>query len=220
MSDLILKKEQQTDMAAVNASGIGGGYLPYLSLCTFMSQLVKDGAVVAGNFAVGDTASTTTLGENITPLFLAARAKATDYGNKDSIVVNHDPASEEYQRISAKANLAGRTNATYGPEFLMWLPNVGFFTYHMGSKSARRSAKPILTICEKDGSFEPSWIVMSIEKKTNSGGDEYHVSNCKRFEGETPEMDFTQEEFDKVYDEFINPKVFSKEDQAEEEDAG
>ncbi len=76
----------------------------------------------------------------------AVEEKLTKDGNK--WINYYDVASPDFQRVIAEANVKGATGFFYGPEFLLWVDNVGpdggMWAHLMcGSKSSRNNSAEI-----------------------------------------------------------------------------
>src|SRR5208337_1969725 len=83
------------------------------------------------------------LGNEITIIPLARRPKAIDMTDTDAVIVNYDPESEEFKRISAQS-LEKESHCMYGPSFLVIEESTGrFLEFFCGSKSTRSEAKKI-----------------------------------------------------------------------------
>jgi hypothetical protein len=83
------------------------------------------------------------LGNEITIIPLARRPKAIDMTDTDAVIVNYDPESEEFKRITA-TSLEKESHCMYGPSFLVIEESTGrFLEFFCGSKSTRSEAKKV-----------------------------------------------------------------------------
>lgn len=121
-----------------NATQSGGSYLPRVQLMTSGSAVCKSGEFPTNHYALVADQSHQDLGKNVDVVVVSWRPKALETG--DAVISVHDPASEEFQRIQSKS-FESESGCMFGPEFLVWIPQVKkFATFFMGSKSSRREA--------------------------------------------------------------------------------
>jgi hypothetical protein len=119
-------------------------FLPRLQLCGGNSDLAKTGKIGMGSWAwVLSKDTAIDLGKKVTALVLGWRPKAVSMN--EPILTSYDMESDLFKKIKVDSEVSD-SRAMYGPEFLVWIPEQGFGTYHAASKSARRSAPSILQI--------------------------------------------------------------------------
>jgi len=124
-----------------------GDYLPRVQLMTSNSDKCKKGDFPINHYALVRGKDFQDLGDSVDALVIAWRPKAIEMA--DAIIVDHDPNSEEFKRIQAKAGDAN-SGCMYGPEFLLYLPDQKeFATFFMGSKSSRNEAGNMRTRMHK-----------------------------------------------------------------------
>lgn len=131
----------------------GGDFLGRLQLYS-KGAAVSKGQIGPGRWGIPESAeSITDLGPSIDVLPLARRPKALDMSDKEAIVANYDPTSEEFQRIQA-ASGEKDSGCMYGVSFLLYERSSGrFLEYFCGTKSTRVEAKklfPYLPLTEAD----------------------------------------------------------------------
>jgi hypothetical protein len=126
----------------------GSGFLPRLMLYGSNSNLVKEEKVQIGYSLVTGKDSYTYLGRECNILPLGWRPKAMEIG--DSVITSHDISSIEFQRIKARADNEKDSGCMYGPEYLVWIPDLKkFATFLMGSTTSRNES-PKLKALLKD----------------------------------------------------------------------
>ena len=93
------------------------------------------------------------LGDTIDIIPLARRPKAIDMTDNEAIIVNYDPATDEFKRIAAQS-LEKESHCMYGPSFLVYERSTGrFLEFFCGNKSSRSEAKkvyPYLPLTQAD----------------------------------------------------------------------
>jgi hypothetical protein len=131
----------------------GGDFLGRLQLYS-KGAAVSKGQISGGHWGIPESAEQITdLGVSIDMLPLARRAKALDMSDKEAIITNYDPTSEEFQRIMA-ASGEKDSGCMYGVSFLIYERSSGrFLEYFCGTKSTRVEAKkifPYLALSQQD----------------------------------------------------------------------
>jgi hypothetical protein len=131
----------------------GADFLARLQLYT-KGKAIDRGLIKPGHYGVPvSDDEIIDLGDSIDLLVIARRPKAIDMSDKEAIIVVHDNASPEFQRIAAKS-LEKESNCMYGPSFLVFERTTGkFYEFFCGSKSTRTEAKkiyPFLPLSESD----------------------------------------------------------------------
>lgn len=133
-------------------------------------QLYTKGAAVnkrlvaPGEYGIPESGDEITrLGDSVDVIVLARRPKALDMGDKDAIISNYDPETDQFKDI---ANRSGKPNSgcMYGPSFLVFERTTGrFLEFFCGTKSSRSEAGkiyPFLPLSKTD-----------IERKAAAGVD-------------------------------------------------
>jgi hypothetical protein len=134
-----------------------GDWLPRFQLMTSNSTECKDGKFPINHFALVRDQKFTDLGDRVSGLIAAWRPKALEID--EEITTNYDPNSDEFKRISEES-LKSDSNAMYGPEFLLWLPEpLTFATFFMCTKSMRRTSGDVKALMNNGGTFTPKKIV-------------------------------------------------------------
>lgn len=160
-----LGTSKYADEKAFNEVASGASFLPRLMLMGGNSMAVKEGKINQGRYAlVHSKERFDDLSPECPVLVLGWRPKALQIGAEEVISI-YNNASEEFKRIATRADSGEQdTGCLYGPEFLVWVPQVkAFSSYFMSSKTARREApqlkammgKPALLKCQliKSGKF-------------------------------------------------------------------
>lgn len=121
----------------------GGDFLGRLQLYT-KGKAIDKGLIKPGHYGIPLAEDEITdLGESIDLLVIARRPKAIDMTDKEAIIVVHDSASSEFQRIVVQSG-EKESHCMYGPSFLVFERSTGkFYEYFCGSKSTRTEAKKI-----------------------------------------------------------------------------
>jgi len=116
------------------------GYAPRLQLvATGNSKVVLEDKAKAGDFIIVDGDNCETIGKSINVVILGKLFKAVDRSG-ESVVVNFDPASEEYQRIAqAEADGGFESQCMHGPLYLAYnVDTEAFVELYLCSTSAKR----------------------------------------------------------------------------------
>ncbi len=137
LPELPISKYGDDVFAAVSSST---SFLPRLMLYGANSDLVKEEKVQVGYSLVEGKDTIIYMGREIEVFNLAFRPKALDMSG-DPIVANHNHTSPGFKAIAYKADNEKNSKCVYGPEYLVWLPELEkFATFLMGSKTARRES--------------------------------------------------------------------------------
>lgn len=124
-------------------------FLPRLQLFTSNSEAVQMGQIPLAHYGlVKGKNSITDLGKTVLVMPLAWRPKAID-SKANPVVAYHKADDERFKEIVKRANANPNSGCLYGPEFLVWLPEKGFVTFLMGSKSARNEAAAVRACMNK-----------------------------------------------------------------------
>lgn len=136
------QKEALAELGAEagDVAGKGFNFLPYIKLAGGSSDEAKTGFAPVGTYVLvsgKDETQKKVLGKNLIAIPYVWRPKAMDMTVKPPLSY-HKPMSEEFKAVRAAADLGGQNNKNvYGPELLMWNPEIGFFQYYLSSKTGR-----------------------------------------------------------------------------------
>lgn len=121
----------------------GGDFLGRLQLYS-KGTAINKGLIGVGRWGIPETAENVQdLGPRIHIMPFARRPKAIDMNDKDAIIANYDPTSEEFKRIQA-ASGEQNSGCMYGISFLIFEQSSGrFLEFFCGTKSTRSEAKKI-----------------------------------------------------------------------------
>lgn len=117
------------------------GYLPRLELKGSNSDAVKEEKVPLGYALTYSKTNMKGLGKSINIVPIAYRLKATSL-NGDAPISNYDHTSKTFRDIVAQSEVKD-SKCIYGPEFLVYIQDVGLATLHCKSKSERNVAPKI-----------------------------------------------------------------------------
>jgi len=130
------------------------GYLPRLQLFGSNSDAVKEGKMPLAHYGlVRSKDQIEDLGPVVELLPICWRSKAMrlDEGNVVSVF---NPEHSEFKKIMAESEEKD-SRCLYGPEYLIWIPNLKVFaTFLMGSKTARREARALKPLLGKAASLK------------------------------------------------------------------
>src|SRR6185436_3266869 len=120
-------------------------YLPRLQLLSGNSELCQNGTGRPGEYvAVTNKQTNKLLGASLVCWPLGFRHKALNTGGENPIA-SFDVKSKLYNEIKALSAVKD-SGCMYGPEFLLFIPDFGFCTYHMSSKTARNVSPDVQAI--------------------------------------------------------------------------
>lgn len=200
----------------------GGDYLSRVQLFS-KGEKVNEGLIPPGHWGIPVGEKIIDLGKTMDVLPLARRAKALDISDRDNVIENFDPKSDEYARIAGLATV-NDSGCMVGPSILFYERSQGmfveWFANNTSSKIECKNLYPKLPCnaaqaeklgCEPHG---PIPTTMSIRLK--KGKYSYHVpevNNCSTPFTNLPSMDKIVKEVEK----FLNPP--KNEDEKVEESA-
>lgn len=122
-------------------------YLPRLQLFDSNSGAVKEGKINIGNYGLAHNNNVTDLGKECRIFVLSMRFKAMDLNNGVKSWFN--PALADFKRVKARSE-GQNTGCLCGPEFLVYVPELGkFATFFMSSKTMRREAPNVRELLGK-----------------------------------------------------------------------
>lgn len=143
---LALLDSQQSKYATKDAVAVVttvGDYLPYVQLFGGNSLMCKESKIGMGHFGVTIGKNLTDLGTTFIAMLLSWRPKAMIYSPK--VISYFDHSAKEFQDIQATADQKD-SNKGYGPEFLLWLPELEkFATFFLGNKTGRNEAGNLIS---------------------------------------------------------------------------
>lgn len=132
-------------MEVFNEMAKSSDYLPRLQLLTGNSGLAQSGEGKPGEYVVvTNKTSNKLLGVSVVCWPLGYRHKALNTGGETPIA-SFDVKSPVYAKIRALSAVKD-SGCMYGPEFLLFIPEAGFCTYHMSSKTARNVSPSVQAI--------------------------------------------------------------------------
>ena len=159
-SDLsaILGITEDTPKAIVAVMGGGGDFMPRIQLMTASNPEVKQGKFKGINhMALVEGEALTDLGEGVDALVLQVRPLAIDknglLANGETGIIFCNDAKLDgtgkptglYKKIMDKS-LIKDSGAFYGPEFLLYIPQIKkYATFLMGSKTARNDSHTLVS---------------------------------------------------------------------------
>jgi hypothetical protein len=130
---------QQLEDLAKSADFIGR-----LQLFT-KGKAINKGLVRPGHYGIpASDEEVNDLGDSIDIIPLAVRPKALDMTDKEAILTDYDPESDEFKRIASQS-LEKESHCMYGLSFLVYERSTGqFLEFFCGSKSTRSESKKLL----------------------------------------------------------------------------
>ena len=139
-------KGKYTNQASLAVVTKVSDYLPYVRLYGGSSDEVKRGNFPVGHFGVTKGKTTIDLGTSFICALLAWRPKAMYF--KPKPLAFFDAQSKEFADIISKADVKN-ANCGFGPELLMYLPEVNeFATYFLGNKTGRNESGSMIALIE------------------------------------------------------------------------
>lgn len=160
--------EGMDEKALGELSGSGfGQYLPRLQLCGASSNLCKEGKIPIARYAfVKSKDNFTDIGVAVNVRLYGLRVKAMKF-MPDTILSYFDHTKEEFKAIQA-VSLERDSGCLAGPEYLVWIPQYGWCTLFLTSKSARNESPNIRPFLGKAATF-------TIHLAENKKKDKWHV---------------------------------------------
>lgn len=193
---------QQDDTKALAALGGGKNFLPYIQLFTSRNDKVTSGEIPMNSWGLVEGENTTVLGTDIDIMPVAWRPMAMDTSDENAVVV-FDPQLDDdgkptgiFAQIQDKADEPGMNGAMYGPQYLVWVPEVRkFATWWLNSKTARNLSQTVHTRLKMGATIGSRLI--------DNGKYKWQAPTIKPCS--TPFDMPDQDELQRVYDDFINP---------------
>lgn len=125
-----------TDMAKA------GDWLPRVQLNSFSTKAVQRGLLKAGTFTLHISKDNVqTLGEEFHCIPLSWRPKAVDTNSLQSF---YNPASVAFKKVEEEAKKSRDSGCIFGPEFLLFIPQLNRFAQMMFSNVTMRNRAPLL----------------------------------------------------------------------------
>ena len=169
-------------------------WLPRVQLMNGLSGLVSDGKMAIGHYAlITDKENFADLTREFNCLVFCYRFKALRFEG-GSATNCYDPNSKLWDDIVSQADVKD-SGCSFGPEFLLWIPGMGFATYFANNKTARRESANIKTIIKEfaTNSKLPAMTLKSSIKKGGPGGNKKwwgpDVLPCSTPFAESPDWD-------------------------------
>lgn len=126
-----------------------GDWLPYIQLMSSNSTQVKRGEFPMGNFALCKNRQLHDLGDKVIMGLLGWRPKAMQFAPE--VISVFDTESEAFKKLHHRADtVKPNPGCGYGPEFLVWLPEVKeLATYFLSNKTGRNESVNLISLIEK-----------------------------------------------------------------------
>jgi len=118
-----------------------GSFLPRVQLCGSNSTLCKKNKIGQGRFCVTNAKDTILhdLSESFACLVISWRPKAMRFAGSDTVAY-YNPKSPFFNEVRAEAD-AKKQGSSYGPEYLVYLPEQKIFaTFYFMNPTMRREA--------------------------------------------------------------------------------
>lgn len=130
-----------SEMAAWDEVVTSSSFLPYVQLYGGNSDPVKEGKIAIGNHGLRVAKDQIEdLGKQFDCFAYSWRFKAMRIITGGDVFSYFNPKSEEFQKVVADSETSD-SGCMYGPEFLIWIPQLSrFATYFFSSKTARRES--------------------------------------------------------------------------------
>lgn len=131
---------QKADDEAFEGATQSDAYMSYIQLMTSNATKCKTGEFPVNHWALVSNGNHKSLGLEVDVAVLSWRPRAFEMTD-DGIFSVYNTKDPEFARISAKADSSNDPGEMYGPEFLLWIPQISkFVTALFGTKSARKEA--------------------------------------------------------------------------------
>ncbi len=171
-------------------------YLPRLQLMTASSKKCKAKEFPIDNYALVKGQDYQDVGKSVDVIPIAWRPKALEM--LDEVIAVYDITDAEFTRIKEKSGVKD-SGCMFGPEFLLWSKKLGFCTFFMGSKSARRESDALRSLMKKAATLTSRFV-----ETPQYSWQTPQVLTCSSFPAdEQPDPEELMEEFTK----FKNPPV-------------
>lgn len=140
---------QNLETEAFDIVAQGSDYFPRIQLMSSQSGLVAEDKIQKGHFAyVTKKDSFRDLGPTFDCVVLAVLPK-TMLINDDTIESSYNHKDPNFLKILSLAKQGSNNGALYGPEFLIWVPDVGYGTWHLNNATGRIAANEIKNFMHK-----------------------------------------------------------------------
>lgn len=193
-----LAKEDQFDETMKSSS-----FLPRLQLFGGTSDAVKEEKVRQGVFGVVESKDNINdLGKEVNCLPLAWRFKAMMIADGE-VISSYDSTSPQFEKIKLDSDTQD-SGCMWGAEFLLWLPDIGFVTYFLSSKSSRREAKPLRGLIGQAATLK---VELVATKKFKWHAPK--VTACSAPFSTLPDMDKMKKELERFHNPETGPKTES-----------
>ncbi len=194
--------QQEREQSFEEVGGNRQTFHPRIGVAGGFTEEVKSGKIRIGTWFMtkGKNDDIIQLDANIVAVPLGWRAKAMFFGSTPPLYY-HNQKSPEYQDIKAKADQKIKKYG-YGPEFLLWNPEFGYFTYFMSNPTGRNESPNLHTLLPKpDGRL---FVANLGIKLIDDGENKWHgpnISLSSQQLGSPPD-----ETFQLTFTEFMKPK--------------
>lgn len=182
-----------------------GDYLPRVQVMGSQNDLVKEGKFPIGHFALIEGRSVQDLTEEFDAIVLAWRPKAMQFAPE--VISIYDPSNPEFVRIKTAADEPKSQSYGYGPEYLMFLPDLNkIVTFFVANVSGRLEAPNVSAFWEKQEK-EGIYLLVTFncilaKNKKQQSWHTFRVSASDRELTVFPD----EENLKKLSDKFNNPK--------------
>ena len=212
----LLAPTEDEQKAITATMGSGNAWLGYVQFMSPNSAPVKAGTIPVRTFCHMSGGKPDDLGTDVDVLILATRSTAVDNSGEKPFFC-HDPALDDKNNFTGKfkeivdAASVKDSNCFYGPEFLLYIPQIEkFATFMMGSLTARNDAYTLQTLLAKAATLTSHMI-------PNKKHGPYPSPIAKECDTvfQTPEVPVILEQVEK----FKNPPLPKEDEAATEEEA-
>jgi hypothetical protein len=135
-------------------------FLPRIMLMQSSSEPVKDDKARPGCYVlIQGKDQVIDLTKEFACVPLAWRPKAMNMSNLEQIITVYDHTDIEFKKIMELSEQPN-SNCMYGPEYLVWIPDLQVFaTFFMSSKTSRRAAPQVKALLGRAATLKSEKIV-------------------------------------------------------------
>ncbi len=171
----------------------GADYLCRLQLQGSNSKLVKLKKIPCGHYAYITTKENfLDLGESVDVLAITWRPRALDMSGPTPVSF-YDPKTPQFKDV-ADRSFVSDSNCTFGPDFLVWIPEIKrFASLHWGSRTARLDAPAFKAMMDEN---KPCTLSCRIIEKPKFVWEAMTVNACTA-PLVLPDMERTQDQVEK-----------------------
>lgn len=160
------------------------------------------------------------LGKKIQVLVVHTRPRAivlSDGGLKAESFVQKSKVFKDIEHMARSNSAPDGEYPAFGPEFLLWAPDYGFFTLHMSKTMRRRSPSVLGILNVRDGKYVPGWGELECEKVVRK--NTWYVCNGSKLDSKPPklpEKGEVEEALEKFFRRMIEEGQAAAEDKTED----